>query len=1016
MIPAKKTFLILSVFLIFITGIRITVFHFEKTIKHPYAKKGILDLSGWKIPKSSTITLDGEWEFFPHNMITPGKSPMLTQKNYIQVPGKWDKGFKDIHDNSFQYGTYRLRILLDKNIQQKLELRINEIRSASAIYINGHLSAKIGNPSNTEGMYKAQSVPYSIPLPSDTNNIEILIQASNIGEKGGITKSLHFGTIEAVTNRTLLSIGLQILLCGVFLVHGLYAILFYFLSKYQKGVLYFALTMICAIFSVLTVDDKLLFVWFPMPFEIALKIALLSYIGIAAFLPLLVKHMFPEYKNTRVLFWFEVYCTVYSLFVLCSPSQYIIPSEKVFLGGVLIIGIILTGSILKYAFKETQDVIYLLLGCSSLGTNIIWIIIRDIGSFEMMHYPFDLIISVIAFATFWFKRFLHSTEQTKELADKLQLVNQHKDDFLVNTSHELRNPLHGIMNIAHSMLDDTIPEENKNQREKIKTQITIARRMSLMLDDLIDINRLNEGTIHLQVERVYLQSIVKGVTEMVRFMFDRKPISIIMDINESFPAIKADENRLIQILFNLLHNAMKYTEEGTITIRASTENEMAYIYVEDTGIGMDEETLQRIFLPYEQGKPSITNPEGGFGLGLSICKQLVELQGGKMHVTSVPNEGSIFSFTLPLDTNGQQMAENKWLSINHSEIAAAIADQIEDTPDKESLSIVNKSKILAVDDDIINLKVLMNILGTEKYDITAVTSASEAISILKTNQYDLIISDVMMPHISGYELTQNIRKQFSVSELPVLLLTARNRTEDILTGFQSGANDYVTKPVDSLELKTRVKALVELKQSIKEHLQMEAAWLHAQIKPHFLINTINAIAALGYYDMEKMQRLLGEFTNYMRTSFDFNNINKEVFIERELDLVRSYLFIETERFGERVRVNWELSNNLNFLLPPLSIQTLVENAVTHGILKRAAGGAISIRITETVNEIDILVEDNGVGMKEEKVNDILQNPISKGIGLRNTNRRLKQMYGKGLKIQSSIGKGTAVSFQIPKKE
>jgi len=237
-----------------------------------------------------------------------------------------------------------------------------------------------------------------------------------------------------------------------------------------------------------------------------------------------------------------------------------------------------------------------------------------------------------------------------------------------------------------------------------------------------------------------------------------------------------------------------------------------------------------------------------------------------------------------------------------------------------------------------------------------------------------------------------------------------------LIGFQSGANDYVTKPVDSLELKTRVKALIELKQSIKERLQMEAAWLQAQIKPHFLINTINSIAALGYYDMEKMQRLLEEFTNYMRTSFDFHNINREVFIERELDLVRSYLFIETERFGERIRVNWDLSDNLNFFLPPLSIQTLVENAVTHGILKRAAGGEIFIRISETVNEIDILVKDNGVGMKEEKVADILLNPISKGIGLRNTNRRLKQMYGKGLIIQSSIGKGTFVSFQIPKKE
>jgi len=1014
MLFTRKTFLILTVFLIFITGLRLTVLHFEKTIKHPIAKKGTLDLRGWEFPKSSTITLDGEWEFYPYNMITTEKSSALTKKRYLQVPGKWDKAFPADDKNSFKYGTYRLQILLDKNIQHHLELRINEIRSASAIYINGHLSAKIGNPANKEGLNEARSVPYSIPLPTDTNNIEILIQASNTGEKGGITQSLHFGTIEAVTNRTLLSIGLQILLCGVFLVHGIYAILFYFIGKYQKGVLYFALTMICATFSVLVADDKLLFVWFPMPFEISIKIALLSYIGIAAFLPLIVKHMFPVYKNKKVLFWFEVYCIVYSLFVLGSPSQYIVPTEKVFLGGVLIIGIILSGSILKFAFKQTQDVIYLLLGCLSLAANICWLIIRDIGSFEMMHYPFDLMFSVIAFAMFWFKRFLRSTNQTKELADKLQLVNQHKDDFLVNTSHELRNPLHGIMNIAQSLLDDTIREKNKNQYDKLKTQITIARRMSLMLDDLIDINRLNQGTIHLRIGSLHLQSIVKGVTEMVRFMFEKKPVSIITDIDDGFPAIKADENRLIQIFFNLLHNAMKYTEEGTITIRASYENETAYIYIEDTGIGMDEETQKRIFLPYEQGNMNKTNHEGGFGLGLSICKQLVELQGGNIDVTSAPNQGSIFSFTIPLETDVENMNEN-YFTMNHFETAATIADQTESNSDVESSSKLNKPKILAVDDDSMNLKVIMNILGTN-YDITVVTNASDAMSTIKAKQYDLIISDVMMPHISGYELTQYIRKQFSVSELPVLLLTARNRTEDIIAGFQSGANDYVTKPVDSIELKSRVKALIDLKLSIKERLHMEAAWLQAQIKPHFLINTINSIAALGYYDMEKMQRLLQEFTNYMRASFDFHNINGEVSIEKELDLVRSYLFIEKARFGERILINWELSENLNFYLPPLSLQTLVENAVSHGILKRSNGGEIFIKITETANEIEIMVKDNGVGMEQMKIVEVLQNPlnISKGIGLRNTNRRLKNMYGQGLVIQSSIGNGTTVSFKIPK--
>src|SRR5699024_687152 len=129
---------------------------------------------------------------------------------------------------------------------------------------------------------------------------------------------------------------------------------------------------------------------------------------------------------------------------------------------------------------------------------------------------------------------------------------------------------------------------------------------------------------------------------------------------------------------------------------------------------------------------------------------------------------------------------------------------------------------------------------------------------------DLVISDVMMPEMSGYELTAEIRKIYDLSELPILLLTARGNPEDIYTGFLKGANDYVTKPVDALELTMRVQAFTDLQASIHERLWMESAWLQAQIRPHFMMNTLNSIISLSEIDLPRMQRLLERFTDYLQ--------------------------------------------------------------------------------------------------------------------------------------------------------
>jgi len=503
-------------------------------------------------------------------------------------------------------------------------------------------------------------------------------------------------------------------------------------------------------------------------------------------------------------------------------------------------------------------------------------------------------------------------------------------------------------------------------------------------------------------------------------------------------------------LFNLLHNAVKYTDEGMIRISAvRRDGQTAEVRVEDTGIGIAEEDLPNIFAPYEQARQ---HGRGGFGLGLGICKQLVELHGGAIFASSRQGEGSVFGFTLPFAVeNTADAAAGTAIFSNFEDRPQPAARELSDPGDEardagtpplsnsrgatqtdgapahiapaaSEAAVSGEAggqapKILLVEDDAVNLNVLAETLKADGYAITCVTGGRQALEAARRQRFDLVIADVMMPGMSGYELTRQLREQFSMSELPILLLTARVRTEDIITGFRAGANDYVGKPADAWELRARVRSLIELKASFHERLRLESAWLQSQIQPHFLYNTLNSIAALGVTDVEKMQTLLHEFSNYLRLSFDFRNASPLVDLEHELSLVRSYLYIERERFGDMIKAEWKVEEGLRVQVPPLSVQPLVENAVKHGLMPSGRGGTITITICRQGENAVIEVKDDGAGMGKEEIERLFsaasRDEPTSHVGLINIERRLRQLFRSGLQIESEPERGTVVRFSVP---
>ncbi|MFF2484553.1 ATP-binding protein [Paenibacillus sp. NPDC058071] len=991
--------------------------------QQPSAANGVLDLTTRNLEK--LVTLDGEWEYFPGTFLKAGSSGEDGRDPLIMRMPISKSHCTDGDSASCRYGTYRLMIRLPSGGDGLYGIRMPDTPAASELYIDGNKKLQTGRPAASADKEIQRVLPAYFFFHSDKSSVEVVVHVSNhIGKTAGWTKqSIKFGAAEAIGKERAYSYGMEWIACAILLMLVIYSAVISIINRQMRtSLLYFVGAIGCSVLSILIDDEKQLLSWFSIPYEWSVRLTIIAYMGIALFFLQFIKNLFPLAINKRVQDGLTIFgLASIAVLTLSIPFYQTIKSDYL-LVLMAVPYFFVPAALLRITMKFDRNAIYLVLGATAIAGSVGWGIAKNIAGLNAGYYPFDTIAASLLFAAYWFKRFFDNASETRQLADQLKKTDKLKDEFLANTSHELRTPLHGIVNIAQTMLDNDkkasrLGAENKDYLELL---ITVGRRMSLLLNDLLDINQLRENRIRLHKAPVRIQSIVSGVLDIVRVMSEGRPIRFEMAIEDDFPAIGGDEKRLVQIMFNLLHNALKFTEKGLIRVTAETSDNQALIHVSDTGAGMSEAELTRVFRPYEQGDPASQHPSGGIGLGLSICKQLIELHGGTLSVRSELGRGSVFSFAMPLQnaTDAASSVFTKESSILQTEAA----EEFGELPKTETASSTaftpesgsDKPAVLVVDDDPVNLKVLRGILASEGYRITSATSGSQALERIQTTAYSLVVADVMMPGMSGYELTARIREQYSQTELPVLLLTARSRPADTYSGFRSGANDYVVKPVDANELRMRVRALVGLKQSVEEQLQMEAAYHQARIQPHFLFNTLNSITALSRLDSEKMYDLIEAFSDYLRISFNLWNSEQIVPIRYELDLLKAYLFIEQERFGERLRIDWKMVDSSLFI-PPLTIQPLVENAVRHGAMSRGRGGSVRIRIEERDGCTVISVIDSGKGMSDKSIKELLNraNASKRGIGISNTDRRLKKTYGSGLRIRSKPGLGTCITFEVP---
>jgi len=399
---------------------------------------------------------------------------------------------------------------------------------------------------------------------------------------------------------------------------------------------------------------------------------------------------------------------------------------------------------------------------------------------------------------------------------ELQRLDKLKDEFLANTSHELRTPLNGIIGIAESLRDGATGDLNNKTKANLSMIVGSGKRLSALVNDILDFSKLKQQAFSLQLGPVDSQKTIDIVLALSQALVAKKDLQLINAIAPDLPPIHADSDRLQQIFHNLVGNAIKFTESGRVEISAKVVNNHLEMCISDTGIGIAKDKLDRIFESFEQAEGSTARDYGGTGLGLAITKQLVQLHGGEIRVQSTPGVGSQFFVKLPIS--------KEQVKTQPTQYQVPIQPVSEEIKIETAVPVAQKGQfiILIVDDDPINLQVLVNHLSLQNYSLVQASSGMEALEQIEKTKPDLILLDVMMPKMTGYEVTQKIREKWKTDELPVLLLTAKNQIADLVQGFESGANDYITKPVSKDELLARLNTHLSIKQLREDNLRMSA--------------------------------------------------------------------------------------------------------------------------------------------------------------------------------------------------
>ncbi|WP_438431424.1 ATP-binding protein [Gorillibacterium sp. sgz500922] len=988
--------------------------HEETKLAH--SEPGTLDLTDRNFQSDRVVSLDGQWEFYWNQLLKPGSKP-VPSPDYIQVPGFWKQNPQAESDQAKGAATYRLTIKV-KPSSLIYGLKISNIRMASTIYVNGEKVGGSGVPALSKSDYTYVNQPYNAFFSVQGDTAEILIHVADFeNTQGGIPYHIYFGSAQGIhtanTHTTLLNMTLIVSL----LMLGCYQLSVFIIRREERGLLYFGISCVVIAWSFASNGDRILVDYIKLPAELYYKIQAVSLysslITMVLFIKTVCQGLIPRWLIRGIVYGMGAY----NGFVLLTPFQWY-SNFNIWAGFFQIAAYLVIIGLLLRSYRQGR---YGEFNRKGLALFILALCCYFVGLVDYALYLSSVVLScqigyyaILGFcflASFILSyRFSEAYKTIEQMAVTLRQADKQKDEFLLQTSHEFQTPLHGIINLSQSMMETAAGELTENHLQNLSLIHDTSRRLSALVHDILDLEKIERNELTVHPAGVDVRVTVSLVFDLFLHLIAGKKIRLVNAVPFGLPLVLADENRLKQIIHNLVGNAVKFTHEGSVTVSAQALGNQVKILVEDTGVGIDPSDWEAVFQPFKQAQSP--REYGGAGLGLSISAKLVQLMEGEIYVDwSEPERGTRMVFTLPALDEASAAVQEKDKIPEGALMApqSGMADRPQGGPGKFTL--------LAVDDEPANLQVLSRLFAHDPYHLLWATNGADALKLLKSrSDIDLVLLDVMMPKISGFEVCREIRRQHSLFELPVVLLTALHSPSDIAAGFRAGANDFIVKPFDGLEVRARTETLLQLKKSVQAAIKAEQDFLQSQIKPHFLFNSLNSIIALIQTDAERAETLITHLSYYLRRSFN-PGPDRFVLLQDELQLVNAYVEIEKARFEDRLTVEYDVHPHaLMKQILPLTIQPLIENAIRHGVMKKLEGGTVKLTVRLEGANLHVEVWDNGVGMSRKQLEHLWSDDSSstrrRGVGLTNIHRRLAHFCGEELKVASVEGEWTRVQFQV----
>ncbi|MGH4121113.1 ATP-binding protein [Clostridium sp.] len=1013
----SKIFILLSITLIILLTIikgSSEVSHTEKNI--PMAVEGVLDLRNWDFKRDGMIKLNGEWEFYDNELYMPSdfKSASEEAMSYKKLPGILE------HQG---YCTYKLKLLMNNN-ENLYSVKADYIQGAFELMADNRLITSVGQVSKTKDEMVLQRVPAIGSFYVENGQSYLLLRISNFYKQYAFIDTLVLGRSWEITAMRENKLALDLFIIGCTIMAAIYSLGVFINRRKDKAQLYFA--MVCIIIAIRTLFVGEGFIISLLPnfnYNFFTKLKIWTFYS---YIPFIILFIYSSYKKTisdKVIKTSNYLALLYTVMVIFLPIEYYIyylPPFEIFA--------LLSLFYMMYKLsihKEGTDYIVIVGLFALIITRINDILyeysIIITGSFASLGILIFILVNYYVLA----KRQANELSRVENISTKLKSVDHLKDDFFAMTSHELKTPLNGIIGLTEGIVKNKNRILDEELREDLFLVNSSAKRLTNLVNDMMTFSKLKNNEIVLNRKCVSMSNMIEMVMKFSQISLNNKNVTFTSTIDEKTPYVFGDEDRIQQILYNLLGNAIKFTNIGQITLSYAVKNSFVHIYVKDTGIGIPKQKLQEIFTRYEQ-VDGISVKYGGTGVGLYVTKELIEIQGGSIKVSSVMGEGSEFEFTLPLCTKKQQKSysmenihnkfnkEAKKIGISKENVKKIINKNI-------NSSVTDKYKILIVDDEYVNLKVLKNFLSSKPFEVLEASSGKEALRLVEENaDLDLVILDMMMPDILGYKVCEIIREKQSMFELPVLIMTADSNLENLVLSFECGANDYLKKPFKMNELLCRTNTLITLKHSVKGALSLVHEISVAENKVETLRiqseETNRHVEDLMENDKVKTE-FLANMSHELRTPL--NVICSTIQLLKSLDGSKS---LGDEKIKYYIKIMNQNSLRLLRLINNIIDTTKIDANYISLNLKNGDIVYIVEEISQSVAEyiknngitliFDTDVEEKTIAFDEEKIERIMLNLLSNAVKFTKKNGSiLVNILDKGDFVEISV-KDTGIG--IPK--